>query len=167
MRYAGEKTFRPESLYICMYTLFSAPSFRFFRPLPLILLVFLSVFLTACSDGGEVAETEPEPELETGIASYYADRFNGRLTSTEERYDGEKLTAASKEYPVNTVLEVTNLSNEESVRVRVNDCGPHHPNRIIDLSKAAAREIGIIEDGTGRVSLEVVALGTEGPPCNR
>ena len=102
-----------------------------------------------------------------GQASYYADRFHARPTSTGEKYDKELLTAASKEYPYNSVLEVTNVVNGKQVRVRVNDCGPHHPDRIIDLSKAAARKIGLLRSGTAQVRLRLVSRGQDGPTCER
>ncbi|CAH1000819.1 Endolytic peptidoglycan transglycosylase RlpA [Neolewinella maritima] len=102
-----------------------------------------------------------------GQASYYADRFHTLPTSTGETYDKAALTAASKEYPYNSVLEVTNVVSGAKVNVRVNDCGPHHPDRIIDLSKAAARKIGLLRSGVAQVRLRVVSLGTDGPACER
>ncbi|NJB86923.1 rare lipoprotein A [Lewinella marina] len=102
-----------------------------------------------------------------GIASYYADRFHDRPTSTGEAYDKDDFTAASKAYPYGTVLEVTNVSSGRSVEVRVNDCGPHHPERIVDLSRAAARKIGLLRAGTAQVEVRVVSLGDQGPTCDR
>ena len=102
-----------------------------------------------------------------GMASYYADRFHNRPTSTGETYDKEAYTAASKDYPNGTRLEVTNIVSGQSVEVRVNDCGPHHPNRIIDLSRAAAEDIGLLRMGLAKVRLRVVELGTDGPTCER
>jgi len=102
-----------------------------------------------------------------GNASYYADRFHGRPTSTGETYNKNAYTAASKEFPVGTVLRVTNVANNLVTQVRINDCGPHHPDRIIDLSRAAAEQIGLLRAGVAMVNLEVLSLGTEGPTCNR
>ncbi len=102
-----------------------------------------------------------------GMASYYADRFNGRPTSTGEIYDAKDFTAASKAYPYNTLLEVTNAASGERVTVRVNDCGPHNPERILDLSKAAATQIGVTRAGAASVYVRVIRLGTDGPTCNR
>lgn len=102
-----------------------------------------------------------------GKASYYADRFHGRPTSTGETYDKNAYTAASKEFPVGTVLRVTNVANNLVTQVRVNDCGPHHPDRILDLSRAAAEQIGLLRAGIAVVQLEVLSMGTEGPTCNR
>ena len=102
-----------------------------------------------------------------GMASYYADRFHDRPTSTGETYNMEAYTAASKDYPYNTRLEVTNIVSGQSVEVRVNDCGPHHPKRIIDLSRAAAEEIGLLRMGLAKVRVRVLELGTDGPTCER
>jgi rare lipoprotein A len=101
------------------------------------------------------------------MASYYADRFHNLPTSTGETYDKTALTAASKEYPYGTVLEVTEVVSGKKVQVRVNDCGPHHPDRIIDLSRAAATEIGLLRKGTARVRLRVVETSDLGPTCER
>lgn len=102
-----------------------------------------------------------------GMASYYADRFHNSPTSTGEKYDKQALTAASKDYPYGTVLEVTELVSGKRVKVRVNDCGPHHPDRIIDLSRAAAKQIGLLRKGTARVRLRVVKTSDLGPTCER
>jgi rare lipoprotein A len=93
---------------------------------------------------------------ETGMASYYGNKFHGRRTSTLEVYDMYAFTAAHKSLPLPSFARVTNLDNGKSVVVRVNDRGPFHDGRIIDLSYAAAVKIGIRDRGTGRV--EVVGL---------
>ena len=108
----------------------------------------------------------PEGTLR-GKASYYGDRFNGRQTSTGETYDHRLRTAASKDFPYGTILEVTNIVSGEKVEVKVNDCGPHSPDRIIDLSRAAAAKIGVIQAGIAVVQLRVISLGVDGPTCNR
>jgi rare lipoprotein A len=108
----------------------------------------------------------PEGTLR-GKASYYADRFNGRPTSTGETYDHRLRTAASKDFPYGTILEVMNIVSGQKVEVKVNDCGPHSPDRIIDLSRAAAAQIGVIQAGIAVVQLRVVSLGVDGPTCNR
>lgn len=102
-----------------------------------------------------------------GNASYYADRFHGKPTSTGEAYNKNAYTAASKEFPAGTVLRVTNVANNLVTQVRINDCGPHHPDRIIDLSRAAAEQIGLLRAGIAMVNLEILSMGTEGPTCNR
>lgn len=93
---------------------------------------------------------------ERGIASWYGPNFHGRLTSNREVFDMNKVSAAHKSLPLPTWVQVTNLRNGRSIVVRVNDRGPFKDDRIIDLSREAARRIGMIEDGTALV--EVVAL---------
>lgn len=96
--------------------------------------------------------------VQTGIASYYGRRFHGKKTSNGETFNMWALTAAHKTIPVNSKVRVTNLTNNKSVVVRINDHGPHAKGRIIDLSRAAAAQIGMIEKGTARVKVEVLAL---------
>lgn len=91
---------------------------------------------------------------ERGIASYYGTKFNGYKTSNFETYDMYKFSAASKVLPLPSFARVTNLENGKSVIVRVNDRGPFVPNRIIDLSLAAAVRIGIWPRGTGLVEVQ-------------
>ena len=96
---------------------------------------------------------------EEGIASYYSNDFNGRRTADGELFDNSKLTAAHRTYPFGTVVRVTNLATNASVEVRINDRGPVKRERVIDLTQAAARAIGIVQAGLGRVKLEVVEWG--------
>jgi rare lipoprotein A len=91
----------------------------------------------------------------TGIASYYGGKFHGKRTANGETFNKNALTAAHLTLPFGTKLKVTNLRNGRSVVVRVNDRGPHVRGRIIDLSQAAAKKIGIT--GTARVKLEVLS----------
>lgn len=91
-----------------------------------------------------------------GIASWYGRKFHGRRTSSGERYDMYAMTAAHKELPLPTYCRVTNLNNGRSVIVRVNDRGPFHENRIIDLSYAAARKLGMVGHGTAPVEVEAI-----------
>jgi rare lipoprotein A len=93
-----------------------------------------------------------------GIASYYGRRFHGKKTSNGETFNMWALTAAHKTIPLNSKVRVTNLTNQKSVVVRINDHGPHAKGRIIDLSRAAAAQIGMIENGIARVKVEVIAL---------
>jgi rare lipoprotein A len=99
--------------------------------------------------------------LETviGPASFYAEQFHGRLTSNGEVYDMNGLTAAHNTYPPNTIIRVTNLSNNKKVIIRVNDHFPKHPTRIIDLSKGTAQVLDMIKDGVTEVKLEVLEWG--------
>lgn len=102
-----------------------------------------------------------------GKASYYADRFHGRPTSTGEAYNKDAFTAASLDLPVGTIVRVRNVANEKVTQVRINDCGPHSGNRIIDLSRAAAAQIDLLRAGIAVVELEILSMGTDGPTCNR
>lgn len=94
-----------------------------------------------------------------GVASYYSTGFNGKRTASGEIFNKNALTAAHREFPFGTILRVTNLSNDESVEVTVNDRGPFEKNRIIDLSEAAARDIGMIQSGTALVKIQVLKWG--------
>lgn len=91
-----------------------------------------------------------------GTASWYGTKFHGRRTSNGERFDIYKLTAAHKHLPIPTYVRVTNLSNGKKTIVRVNDRGPFHDDRVIDLSYAAAVKLGFHDKGTAQVQIEVV-----------
>lgn len=91
-----------------------------------------------------------------GIASYYADKFNGRLTANGETFDMYALTAAHKTLPFGAKLRVRNIANNRTVIVRVNDRGPYVGDRIIDLSKGAAQELDMIRMGTAEVEITVL-----------
>ena len=93
---------------------------------------------------------QPDYE-EVGMASWYGDAFNGRPTSSGERFDMHQLTAAHKTLPLPGLVEVTNLENGRRLVVRVNDRGPFVDSRIIDLSREAAQELGMLSRGVGRV----------------
>lgn len=94
--------------------------------------------------------------LGTGMASYYGARFAGRRTASGERFNPAKMTAAHRRLRFGTKVRVTNLRNGRHVTVRINDRGPFAKGRVIDLSRAAARKIGMIRSGTARVRLERV-----------
>lgn len=98
----------------------------------------------------------PGVELGVGEASFYARMLEGRPTASGERYRGEELTAAHRTLPFGTLLRVTNLANGRTVVVRVNDRGPFHRSRILDLSRAAAEQLGMVRRGLARVRLEVL-----------
>src|SRR5215471_7906955 len=91
---------------------------------------------------------------QTGKASYYADKFNGRKTANGETFQNSKLTAAHKTLPFGTKVKVINLDNGKSVKVRINDRGPFVSGRIIDLSKKAAKKIGMVDTGVGNVKIK-------------
>ena len=96
----------------------------------------------------------PSPRVQRGIASWYGPGFHGRRTANGERFNQNAMTAAHRSLPIGTMVTVRNLENGRTVRVRINDRGPYIRGRVIDLSRAAARALGIIEDGVARVALE-------------
>ena len=108
----------------------------------------------------EIEEPAPEPgtgrSIGGGVASYYGAKFHGRRTASGERFDMNALTAAHKRLPFGSKVRVTNPSNGKSVVVRINDRGPYAHGRTIDLSKAAAQQIGIVSRGHGSVELSLI-----------
>ena len=94
-----------------------------------------------------------------GLASYYAHEFQGKKTSNGEIFDMHKLTAAHRTFPFGTKVRVTNLRSKQQVIVRINDRGPMKPERIIDLTLAAARAIDLEKAGIERVRVEVLEWG--------
>lgn len=96
---------------------------------------------------------------EVGIASWYGGPHQGRVTASGEIFDMTRLTAAHRALPLGTSLKVTNLENGRVVRVRVNDRGPYVPGRILDLSRQAARALGMVERGVVLVRLDVETTG--------
>ena len=93
---------------------------------------------------------------EVGIASWYGNKFHGHLTSNGETYNMFAMSAAHKTLPLPSYVKVTNLDNNKSAIVRVNDRGPFHRDRVIDLSYSAAHKIGMLQQGTARVQLELL-----------
>lgn len=108
------------------------------------ILLFAVTLLVACS-----------PKVsQTGKASYYADKFNGRKTASGATFKNSSKIAAHKTLPFGTKVKVTNLSNGKSTKVVVQDRGPHVAGRIIDLSKKSAKKIGLVSQGVGSVKIE-------------
>ncbi len=105
----------------------------------------------------------PPPEtsrtVEVGNASWYGDELRGGRTASGERFDPSALTGASKTLPIGTRVRVTNLENRRSTVVRINDRGPFARGRVLDVSHAAARELGMVGRGTARVKIGVVDGG--------
>ena len=101
---------------------------------------------------------------QTGVASYYADKYHGRPTASGEIFDTYKLTAAHGTLPFGTVVRVTNQENQRSVTVRINDRGPFVPGRIIDLSRAAAQQLLLEKAGLATVKIEIIPTTTGEPP---
>ena len=96
-------------------------------------------------------------DVQEGEASYYADSLSGNKTASGEPYDKNAMTAAHRTLPFGTKVKVTYLKTGQSVDVVINDRGPHVKSRIIDLSGAAAKKIGLIDAGHGKVRVEVIA----------
>ncbi|HEX6177185.1 MAG TPA: septal ring lytic transglycosylase RlpA family protein [Thermoanaerobaculia bacterium] len=108
------------------------------------------------------ATTAPPPrpaDTLEGVASWYGEEFAGRTTANGEIFDPMQLTAAHRTLPFGTVIDVTNPKTSQTVRVRINDRGPYVGNRILDLSYAAAQQIGLIQPGSGEVGIKVVRIG--------
>lgn len=95
-------------------------------------------------------------DTETGVAAYYSNVFQGRRTASGERYDKNALTAAHKTLPFGARVRVTNLQNEKSVELKINDRGPYSKKRIIDVSRRAAKDLGFIREGLTKVRLEII-----------
>ena len=125
-------------------------------------MIYVMLFIGLCSLS--LASCGVSPVLNTartqeGIASYYSSDFQGRKTSSGEKFDNFQLTAAHRSFPFGTLVRVTNLSNQQQVEVRINDRGPRKPERIIDLSLAAARAIDMERAGLAHVRVEVLEMG--------
>lgn len=100
-------------------------------------------------------------ETETGIASYYAHAYHGKQTSSGEIYDMYGISAAHPEYPPGTIVRVTNLDNNKSTILRINDHMPPHPDRIIDISYGAAKKLDMLQSGIAHVKVEVIKWGNK------
>lgn len=155
---------------------------------PLLLAVLLALFVAACSSRppslpqvpADPSRTAPhgtyklgtpyqingvwyypeyDPNYESvGVASWYGQQFHGRQTANGEIFDMRQISAAHPTLPMPSLVEVTNLENGRSMQLRVNDRGPFHDNRLIDLSQAAARELGFEGQGLARVRVRFVSL---------
>ncbi|HEX9957075.1 MAG TPA: septal ring lytic transglycosylase RlpA family protein [Fibrella sp.] len=120
----------------------------------------MSVLMSLLLFSGSIHPTEaPDKNLkqQEGKASYYASRFNGCLTTSGERVKQHIFTGAHRYLPFNTLVEVTNKANQRSVIIRINDRGPFHKGRIVDMTWAAAKAIGLLGRGVANVSLRVVS----------
>jgi rare lipoprotein A len=122
-------------------------------------IAVLAAFFCAAACGGKKIKAAKPPRIgatEQGIASWYGHPYHGRRAANGEIYDMEKLTAAHRTMPFNTWVRVTNLSNHRAVDVRIQDRGPFVNGRIIDLSRAAARQIEMIGPGTTKVRITII-----------
>jgi rare lipoprotein A len=124
------------------------------RFLVLTSVVGLFVMMTACLASGQSSQRVLDTRV--GEASYYADKFAGRTTANGETFDPSEMTAAHPSLPFDTRVRVTRVETGESVTVRINDRGPYADDRIIDLSEAAAQEIGMIHEGVVEVRIDVL-----------
>lgn len=123
-----------------------------------IYLLLLYLTLAACGQKPDT-ESRQEKQIQAGTASWYGPGFHGRLTSSREPFDQNKLTAAHRTLPFDTIINVVNSKNDKSVEVRINDRGPYEDDRIIDLSRAAAEEIDMLTSGVAHVELFLVEAG--------
>lgn len=126
---------------------------KLFVPVVFILLAVL--FVASCAKKQVIRPVHKE----VGIASWYGPGFHGRRTASGERFNQKALTAAHPRLPFGTMVKVTNLGNRKEVVVKINDRGPHIMNRVIDLSKAAARELDFMARGTAKVEIEILSDG--------
>jgi rare lipoprotein A len=111
--------------------------------------------------GDENSNSQKTPRfVQSGKASWYGPGFHGRVTASGEPFDEAGLTAAHKSFPLGSKAKVTNLTNGNSVEVKINDRGPFTEGRIIDLSRAAARALGILESGIALVRVELIAAAS-------
>jgi len=106
-----------------------------------------------------VASNKKHRKVMKGVSSFYAEDFHGKLTANGEVYDMYGLTAAHKTLPLNTIVRVTNISNNKSLILRINDRGPYVKGRILDCSYGAAKKLGFVNDGTAKVKIEVIEWG--------
>ncbi|MBI3694823.1 MAG: septal ring lytic transglycosylase RlpA family protein, partial [Acidobacteria bacterium] len=126
--------------------------------------VLLGLALAGCAKKRPRVSVSPPPPrvfpgaTEEGVASWYGRPYHGRATTSGEIYDMEQMTAAHRTLPLGTRVRVENLANGREVEVRINDRGPFVENRVLDLSRAAARRIQMIGPGTAHVRLRIVGL---------
>ena len=130
---------------------------RVFSALLIPMLLTVSAAAQDIQAADEPAVEAPDAtEIDGGMASYYGDELAGNRTASGERFDPDKLTGAHRSLPFGSMVRVTNVSNGDSVVVRINDRGPFSRGRVIDISHAAAREIGMHRSGTARVKLALL-----------
>ena len=140
------------------------------------LILLLIVFLFACTaspryNSGNIKKNSnfkvksnksaysKHKKIYKGVASWYGPNFHGKLTANGEVYDQYGVTAAHKELPLNTIARVTNLDNDKSIILRINDRGPYAKNRILDCSYGAAKKLDFLNQGTANVKIEIIEFG--------
>jgi rare lipoprotein A len=109
--------------------------------------------LAGCASDGLI---DPHGYNASGSASYYGARHQGKRTASGERFDQSSFTAAHRQLPFGTRVQVTNLANDRKVVVRINDRGPHARGRLIDISRAAAEQLGMLRSGTAKVRVQAL-----------
>lgn len=117
----------------------------------------LAISATGCS--AHRFEQNRPGAVQRGVASWYGADFHGRRTASGSVYDMHDMTAAHRELPLGSQVEVRNLENGKSVRVEITDRGPFKKGRIVDMSFAAAKDLGMLQKGTARVELQILELG--------
>lgn len=122
----------------------------------------LIVAAKGAASANSTEEIIPADYKEVGYASWYGKKFHGKLTASGKPYDMEKFTAAHNYLPLGVKVKVTNLSNNKTVVVTINDRGPFVPDRILDLSRAAGEKIGLLKDGKAKVRIEAYRPESEG-----
>ncbi|MGC5702412.1 septal ring lytic transglycosylase RlpA family protein [Pseudomonas sp. NFXW11] len=123
-------------------------------PRPWVVTGALLALLTGCASSHII---DPRGYDQTGTASYYGSRHHGKRTASGEAFDQHALTAAHRELPFGTRVQVTNLGNAKSVVVRINDRGPHTRGRLIDLSRGAAQQLDMLRSGTAKVRIQALS----------
>lgn len=123
---------------------------------PIITLAFLLISFSPMSLAAQEKEDYQAGYTEQGIISYYTARFDNRKTASGEIFDNQDLVASHRRIPFDSKVKITNLSNGKSVIVRINDRGPYAYGRMMDVSEAAARKIGLISSGTIKAEIEVL-----------
>ncbi len=130
------------------------------------IIVVITLIITACSSSVRFTSKEESTindyenlKVQNGIASFYGEEFNNKITYSGEIYDVNSISAAHPFFPMGTVVRVTNLTNNKSIVLKINDRMPYRSDRIIDLSLGAARELGFVENGLAKVKVEVLEWG--------
>jgi len=118
------------------------------------LLCLFTLFALLAGCAGQESLIDARGYDEQGMASYYGARHQGRRTASGERFDQASLSAAHRRLPFGTRVLVTNLANGKTVTVQINDRGPHTRGRLIDVSRAAAEQLGMIGSGTAKVRVQ-------------
>ncbi len=127
----------------------------------------LGVLAVGCAHAHPTVGPPPVGEVLHGKATWYGGELQGSMTASGERFDQDELTAAHKTLPLGARVRVTNLANDLAVEVRINDRGPYGKGRIIDLSRAAARKLKMIEAGVADVEIRVIYLPPPKPARHR